>query len=106
MAVYTASNDNFHDLIREGTSLVFFQMENCEGCHDLMPTMLRIETQMPFVKLIHVDINVCDQIAKEYNVYATPTIYLAQNGDMAEYQGNRRISDIRCELGKLLYGGT
>ena len=49
MAVFTAQDDIFDGMVSEGIGIVDFYSTHCGPCRVLLPKLLQIEAQMPFV---------------------------------------------------------
>ncbi len=103
MAVILATDESFHQDIAQGVSLVDFYSTHCGPCRVLLPKLMEIETELPFINLVKVNTDDCPQIAEEFRILAVPTIYLAKDGQMTEYQHAFDPDGIKEALGALLY---
>lgn len=103
MALLQATDENFNELKKDGIAIVDFYSTHCGPCRLLLPTLLKIESEMPFIKLIKVNTDNCPKLAEEYKIYSLPTVYLAKDGNMMEYQQGLDEDKIKQALGALLY---
>lgn len=101
--VYEANDDNFHGLISEGVAIVDFYSTHCGPCRVLLPQLMQLENELPFIHLIKLNIDFCPKTAEEFRVSAVPTLYFCKDGQMHEYNGEYEIDPIRSALGQLLY---
>ena len=103
MAVYEATDRDFRDYVEEGVYIVDFYNDHCGPCRMLLPMLLEIESEMPFIKLIKVNTDRCTETADEFKVLSLPTLYLGKDGSFTEYSGGRSIDEIRSAIGAILY---
>lgn len=103
MAVYEGTDTNFHGLIENGVSIVDFYSTHCGPCRVLLPVLLQLEAELPFINLVKVNTDHCPKLAAEFRIAALPTIYLCKDGAMQEYSGMRELNELRREVGNLLY---
>lgn len=103
MAVLLAQDQTFDEMIASGVSIVDFFSTHCGPCRVLLPKLLEIEAQMPFINLVKVNTDHCPVLAERYMISALPTVYLCKDGNMREYQGLLEIADIQQAVAALLY---
>lgn len=103
MAVLQATDENFDELKKDGIAIVDFYSTHCGPCRVLLPVLLQIENEMPFINLIKVNTDECPKVASEYKISAVPTVYLVKDGKMTEYQHSYDPDIIKQALGELLY---
>ena len=103
MAIFNASDDNFNELKKEGVAIVDFFSTHCGPCRALLPTLLKLETELPFISLIKVNTDDCPKLSEEYRIDLLPTLYLCKEGQMKEYDGERDEDSLREAIGALLY---
>lgn len=103
MAVLLAQDTTFDEMIQEGVSIVDFYSTHCGPCRLLLPTLLELEAQMPFIHLIKVNTDHCPILAEKYMIRSLPTIYLCKDGNMMEYHGYLELEALQEALAKLLY---
>ena len=103
MAVIEAKDETFMESVKEGVSLIDFYSTHCGPCRALLPTLLEIEGELPFINLVKVNTDYCTDTADRYRVDALPTLMLAKDGVITPYEGERDGDSIREALGALLY---
>lgn len=79
MVIY-ATKDNFYELIKEGTVIVDMFATWCGPCKMLGPVVEELAGKYSNIKFIKVDVDECEEIAKNYGVMSIPTIIKFQNG--------------------------
>ena len=103
MAVLIAQDDSFNGMIAESTGIVDFYSTHCGPCRVLLPKLLQIEAQMPFIRLVKVNTDDCPELAERFHIVGLPTVYLFKDGIMQEYHGILEQESIQTALAKLLY---
>lgn len=103
MAVYQAQDNTFDALIASGVSVIDFYSTHCGPCRMVLPKLLQLETQMPFINLIKVNTDDCPTLTDRFRIVGVPTVYLCKDGKMEEYQGILEIDPLQKALAKLLY---
>jgi len=81
------NTDNYQEEIFESETPVLadFAAEWCGPCKRLAPIVAEIANEMgDKVKVVHVDIDVNQDLASEYNVLSVPTLILFKNGEEVE----------------------
>ena len=76
MEIIHLKNENFKELIKEKT-LVDFYANWCGPCKMIAPELEKVESN---IKVIKVDVDEFEEIAKEYGVMSIPTLVLFNNG--------------------------
>lgn len=103
MAVLQATDENFNNLIKDGIAIVDFYSTHCGPCRLLLPVLLKVESALPFINLIKVNTDDCPKLTEKYKISSLPTVYLAKNGNMTEYQKDYNEDTLNQALGALLY---
>lgn len=103
MAVFTAQDDTFDGMVSGGIGIVDFYSTHCGPCRVLLPKLLQIEAQMPFIQLVKVNTDHCPQLTERFHIAGVPAVYLFKDGVMREYHGFMETEEIQKELAKLLY---
>jgi len=103
MAVHIASDETFDELIAEGVSIVDFFSTHCGPCRALLPTLMEIEAELPFINLVKINTDDCPQLADRFMISTLPTIYLAKDGVMTEYKGLLEFEPLSEAVAALLY---
>ena len=76
MEIIHLKNENFKELIKEKT-LVDFYANWCGPCKMIAPELEKVESS---VKVVKVDVDEFEDIAREYGVMSIPTLVLFNNG--------------------------
>jgi len=76
MEIIHLTNENFKELIKEKT-LVDFYANWCGPCKMIAPELEKVESS---VKVVKVDVDEFENLAKEYGVMSIPTLILFENG--------------------------
>ena len=76
MEIIHLTNENFKELIKEKT-LVDFYANWCGPCKMITPELERAESN---VKVVKVDVDEFEDLAKEYGVMSIPTLILFNEG--------------------------
>lgn len=74
------NQENFQEEIKKGLVLVDFYATWCGPCKMMHPIIEEIGNQNPNLKIIKVDVDKHDDLAREYGIMSIPTIALFQNG--------------------------
>ncbi len=77
-------NENFKEEIKEGITLVDFYATWCGPCKMMHPIIEKIEKDYSDVKIIKVDVDLHEELAREYGVMSIPTLCLMKNGEIVE----------------------
>ena len=76
MDIIHLENENFNDLIKERVLVDFFA-NWCGPCKMLTPVLEKVESN---IKVIKVDVDKYENLAREYGVMSIPTIILFESG--------------------------
>ena len=76
MEIIHLQNENFNELIKEKT-LVDFYANWCGPCKMIAPELEKVESS---VKVIKVDVDEFEDLARTYGVMSIPTLVLFENG--------------------------
>ena len=76
MEIIHLTNENFKELIKEKTLVDFFA-NWCGPCKMIAPELERAESN---VKVVKVDVDEFEDLAKEYGVMSIPTLILFNEG--------------------------
>jgi thioredoxin 1 len=76
MEIIHLTNENFKELIKEKI-LVDFYANWCGPCKMIAPELERVESN---IKVVKVDVDEFEELAKEYGVMSIPTLILFNEG--------------------------
>lgn len=77
MEIMHLKNEKFDDLIKEKV-LVDFYANWCGPCKMLVPELEKVSTD---IKVVKIDVDQYDEIARKYGVMSIPTLILFENGN-------------------------
>jgi len=78
------TNQNFYDEISSGLVLVDFYATWCGPCKMMHPVINSIDDSHPELKVIKIDVDKHNEIARKYGVMSIPTILLFENGEIKQ----------------------
>lgn len=76
--------ENFHEESKEGLVLVDFYATWCGPCKMMHPVIDEIEKKYQNLKVIKVDVDQHEDLAREYKVMSIPTLFLLKEGEEKE----------------------
>ncbi len=76
----------FNDEIKEGLVLVDFYADWCGPCRMLAPVIEEIANELPNVKIIKINVDEREDVARTYGVMSIPTVILFENGEIKKKQ--------------------
>ena len=77
MQIIHLENENFKELINEDKILVDFFATWCGPCKMLSPVLEKVESD---IKVIKVDTDKFEDIAREYGIMSIPTLVIFEKG--------------------------
>jgi len=78
MEIIHLENQKFKELVNVEKVLVDFYANWCGPCRMLAPVLEKVESD---IKVIKVDVDIFEDLAREYRVMSIPTIVLLENGN-------------------------
>ena len=75
--ILNLNNENFNEEIKQGRVLVDFYADWCGPWQMLAPNLERIQNE---VKIIKVNVDNHQDLAREYGIMSIPCLILAENG--------------------------
>lgn len=97
MEIIHANEENFNDLIMNGKVLVDFFATWCGPCKMLTPILEELASDRSDTKIVKVDVDECEGLAKQFGVMSIPTLIQFENGKMLEkkvgFQSKEEISE-------------
>lgn len=77
MEIIHLENQNYKELIKNKKILVDFYANWCGPCRMLSPVLEKVDSD---IEVIKIDVDVFEDLAKEYGVMSIPTIVLLEDG--------------------------
>lgn len=80
------TNEDFNSEIKEGMVLVDFYADWCGPCRMLSPVIEEVARELPDLKVIKVNVDEREDVAKMFGVMSIPTLILFRDGQMNKKQ--------------------
>ena len=93
--IYLDKEENFDDLIKEGTVLVDFSATWCGPCKMLESELESIEDK---IKIVKVDIDKFQKLTQEYRIMSVPTMIFYKDGTKVNEVVGYHTSDELLEI--------
>ena len=93
--IYLDKEENFDDLIKEGTVLVDFSATWCGPCKMLESELESIEDK---IKIVKVDIDKFQKLTQEYRIMSVPTMIFYKDGKKVNEVVGYHTSDELLEI--------
>lgn len=74
--------ENFNDLIQKDMVLVDFFATWCGPCRMLAPTLEELANDRSDISIVKMDVDRCEELAKQYGIMSVPTLMLFKDGQM------------------------
>lgn len=82
--IYLEKEEQLKEYIKEGLVLVDFYANWCGPCQLLTKELEALEKSEKDLKIVKVDVDRFENIAREYNIYSIPDIKLFRNGKLVK----------------------
>ena len=96
MEIIHANEENFNDLIMNGKVLVDFFATWCGPCKMLTPILEELASDRSDTKIVKVDDDECEGLARQFGVMSIPTLIQFDNGKIIDkkvgFQSKEEIS--------------
>ena len=97
MEIIHANEENFNDLIMNGKVLVDFFATWCGPCKMLTPILEELASDRSDTKIVKVDVDECEGLARQFGVLSIPTLIQFDNGKIIDkkvgFQSKEEISE-------------
>ena len=88
--------DNFNNEIREGIVLVDFYATWCGPCKMQSPIIDSLKEERSDIKVMKVDVDKEEDIARTYGIMSIPTLIVMENGEEIKRDlGFKNLADIK-----------
>ncbi len=86
MALVKGTKENFKQEVLEAKGLVVvdFGANWCGPCKSLLPILDEVVSEDPNKKIVKVDIDEQEELAKEYKIMSVPTLLVFKNGEVID----------------------
>mgnify|MGYP003304580980 CR=1 FL=1 len=101
MSVISVNKNNFEEEVIKSTTkvLVDFNADWCGPCKMLGPVLEEISNENDNVKIVSINVDYNEKLARDYNVFSIPCLVLIENGK----EINRSVGMIpKSEVEKLI----
>ena len=78
------NNSNFNKVKESEICLVDFSASWCGPCRMVKPILEEVETLMPEIKFYNVDVDDCEDIAREYRIFSIPSLLIFKKGEVVD----------------------
>lgn len=101
MAIVKGTKENFKTevLDAQGVVVVDFGANWCGPCKSLLPILDEVVAEDPNKKIVKIDIDEQEELAKEYKIMSVPTLLVFKNGQVID----KSIGLIQKDEVKLLF---
>ena len=79
-------DENFLEEIKNGLVLVDFYADWCGPCRMISPVVEELSNEIKDLKVIKVNVDEREDVAKMYGIMSIPTLILFENGEIAKKQ--------------------
>ncbi|MDD4036657.1 MAG: thioredoxin [Bacilli bacterium] len=80
MSLINFNEENFNELIKEGTVLVDFYADWCGPCKMLGPVLTQFSEMHKDITVVKVNVDVHQELASQYGVMSIPKLILFKDG--------------------------
>lgn len=80
MEIIYANESNFSDYISDGKVLVDFFANWCGPCKMLSPILEELSEERSEFKIIKINVDECESLARQFGVMSIPTLILFKDG--------------------------
>lgn len=80
MSLVHMENENYDEMVKEGLVLVDFYAEWCGPCKMLAPMLEALSEQRNNLKIIKINVDKREDIARRFGIMSVPTLYVYKDG--------------------------
>ena len=86
MAIINGNEKEFDSYITDDVVLVDFYATWCGPCRMLAPILEEISEDRSNIKIVEIDVDNANELAKKYGIMSIPTLLLFKNGKLVKRQ--------------------
>lgn len=94
MALINLSEEDFNELIKEGTVLVDFYANWCGPCKMLGPVLEKFSEMNENITVVKVNVDIFQDLASEYGVMSIPKLVLFKDGNIVDVRNGFQSIDM------------
>ena len=80
MSLMHMENENYDEMVKQGLVLVDFYAEWCGPCKMLAPMLEALSDQRSNLKIIKINVDKREDIARRFGIMSVPTLYIYKEG--------------------------
>jgi len=80
MSLMHMENENYDEMVKQGIVLVDFYAEWCGPCKMLAPMLEALSDQRSNLKIIKINVDKREDIARRFGIMSVPTLYIYKEG--------------------------
>lgn len=84
MELIHGNENNFNDLINDELVLVDFFATWCGPCKMLGPVLEEVASDRSSVKIVKIDVDEAENLARSYGIMSVPTLLLFKKGELVK----------------------
>lgn len=88
------TNENFEEEVKSGKVLVDFYATWCGPCKMLAPVLEEVSKDHEDIKIIEVDIDEHEELARKFGIMAVPTLQVYKDGQLISKQSGYVTKDV------------
>ncbi len=78
------NSSNFDKVLQSEFALVDFSASWCGPCRMLKPILEELETTTTGVAFYNVDVDECEEVARDYRIFSIPTLMIFKQGQLTD----------------------
>ena len=104
MAITNATAQDFKELIGEGFVIVDFWGTTCIPCKVFSRVLEDIEAEIPFLDIVKLNTTDNPELAKEFGIYAVPTVHFYKDGVLVHKNvGVMEPDEVKAVIAEYMY---
>lgn len=95
--IHVTEQQNYDELVKEGLVLVDFYAEWCGPCKMLAPALEALSNRNSEIKIVKVNVDEQEDLARRFGVMSVPTLYLYKDGNVVVQKAGFQTLDMLNE---------